>query len=334
MSLSLALAGSFILSLLLTQMFRKLAFRFKVLDKPDSDVKLHGKATPYLGGAAFISAALITLFSYHLFTSYRIPQQEFVLLMTGLLIFFTGLLDDIKKLTPLTKILIQIAAASILICMGIRLDIYFLPLWLNILLTLFWIVGVTNAFNLIDIMDGLCGGVSAIAAFFLFFSNGDYNVFLLFLTASLAGFLVHNFPPAKIFMGDAGSLSLGFLLAGYSILGSFTLSHKWALISPLLILWLPIYETILVTVLRLSKGRSPFYGSKDHYAFRLKAAGFPVPAVLLVSYFLSIIMGESALLAVSLPARDALLVYLLLILVFLLFFYLLSKIDIDSLEKK
>jgi UDP-GlcNAc:undecaprenyl-phosphate GlcNAc-1-phosphate transferase len=334
MSLSLALAGSFLLSLLLTQMFRKLAFRFKVLDKPDSDVKLHGKATPYLGGAAFISAALITLFSYHLFTSYRIPQQEFVLLMTGLLIFFTGLLDDIKKLTPLTKILIQITAASILICMGIRLDIYFLPLWMNILLTLFWIVGVTNAFNLIDIMDGLCGGVSAIAAFFLFFSNGDYNVFLLFLTASLAGFLVHNFPPAKIFMGDAGSLSLGFLLAGYSILGSFTLSHKWALISPLLILWLPIYETILVTVLRLSKGRSPFYGSKDHYAFRLKAAGFPVPAVLLVSYFLSIIMGESALLAVSLPARDALLVYLLLILVFLLFFYLLSKIDIDSLEKK
>ena len=132
-------------------------------------------------------------------------------------------------------------------------------------------------------------------------------------------------------MGDSGSLALGFLLAGYSITGSFTVTNKLALISPVLILWLPIYETILVSVLRIYKGRSPFYGSKDHFAFRLKAAGFPHSAILLLSYFLSIIMGESALIAVSLQAGDALLVYMLLFFVFTLFFYLLSKIDIDSL---
>ena len=331
MTLSLSLAGCFLLSFLLTRVFRLLALRFGVLDRPDSSVKIHKKATPYLGGPAFILSAFIVTLLYTALSPYTLPRQEWILFAGGGAMMITGAVDDIKKIRPGTKFLLQVMAAGGAVLLGIRLDIFFLPVWANIALTLFWFVGVTNAFNLIDIMDGLCGGIAAIGAFFLFFSNGDGNVFLLFLTASLAGFLMHNFPPARIFMGDSGSLALGFLLAGYSITGSFTVTNKLALISPVLILWLPIYETILVSVLRIYKGRSPFYGSKDHFAFRLKAAGFPHSAILLLSYFLSIIMGESALIAVSLQAGDALLVYMLLFFVFTLFFYLLSKIDIDSL---
>lgn len=331
MMLSIALAGNFILSYLFTLFFRYLALRYGILDRPDSSVKLHKKATPYLGGPAFILASFTATLLYALFSSYNIPRQEGILLIGGGIMMITGVVDDVKKIRPRTKFIIQTVTAAGIVLLGIRLDIFFLPLWANIALTLLWIVGVTNAFNLIDIMDGLCGGIAAIAAFFLFFSNGDGNLFLLFLAASLAAFLIFNFPPARIFMGDAGSLALGFLLAGYSITGSFTVTNKLALISPVLILWLPIYETILVSVLRLSKGKSPFYGSKDHFAFRLKAAGFPHSAILLVSYFLSIIMGESALIAVSLEANEAFLVYMLLFFVFSLFFFLLSKIDIDSL---
>jgi|MTBAKSStandDraft_2_1061841.scaffolds.fasta_scaffold02121_22 UDP-GlcNAc:undecaprenyl-phosphate GlcNAc-1-phosphate transferase len=332
MTLSIALAGCFLLSFLLTRFFRFLALRLGVLDRPDSSVKIHKQATPYLGGPAFILASFVVTLLFSAFSSYALPRQELILFAGGGVMMITGMIDDIRKIKPWTKFLLQIMTAGGLVLLGIRLDIFFLPLWANVALTLFWVVGVTNAFNLIDIMDGLCGGIAAIGAFFLFFSNGDGNVFLLFLTASLAGFLMHNFPPAKIFMGDSGSLALGFLLAGYSITGSFTVTNKLALISPVLILWLPIYETILVSVLRIYKGQSPFYGSKDHFAFRLKAAGFPRSAILLVSYFLSIIMGESALIAVSLHAGDALLVYMLLFFVFTLFFYLLSKIDIDSLR--
>lgn len=170
-----------------------------------------------------------------------------------------------------------------------------------------------------------------IGALFLFFSTGSSAFFLVFLAVALMSFLLFNFPPAKIYMGDAGSLTIGYLLAAYSVLGAFTANNKIALISPVLILWLPIYETILVSALRIKKGRSPFFGSKDHFAFRLKAMGFPTLAILLITYFLSIIMGESALIAVKLSHESALIVYCLLLFFFSLFFFLLSKIDVDSL---
>jgi UDP-GlcNAc:undecaprenyl-phosphate GlcNAc-1-phosphate transferase len=179
-------------------------------------------------------------------------------------------------------------------------------------------------------MDGLCGGIAFIASIFLFFTSQAGHFFLLFLAISLFAFLIFNFPPAKIFMGDAGSLSLGFLLASYSILGSYGANNRLALISPILILWLPIYETILVSVMRIKKGKSPFMGSKDHFAFRLRKLKFPKLAILLISYFITIIMGETAFLAAYMDLENAILVYFLLVFFFIVFFYLLSLIKVEN----
>ena len=321
---------TFLSGLLFVKLFMKIALAFNIVDKPDNLIKMHKKVTPYLGGVAFFTNALLFFVIYLLINGFSLEKKEIFILTGGLVMLFIGIYDDIKRIKPQTKFLLQSIVAVSIILSGIYVDIAIFPHWLNIIITFFWIVGISNAFNLIDIMDGLCGGVAAISAFFLFFANLPHHHFLIFLTVSIISFLVYNLPPAKIFMGDAGSLTIGFLLSVYSIYGSFTTNNKTAFITPLLILWLPIYETILVSVMRIKKGKSPFKGSKDHFALRLRSIGFPVPAILIISYFFSIIMGESAFLATYLDSSKAFLIYSLLFLFFLLFFFLLSKIRVDE----
>ncbi len=331
MVLSVLILSTFLFAVFCTKQAIRFARHKNIMDEPDSNVKLHKKAVPYMGGAAIAAAAYTFYLIYAALGHHDVTKMETVVLLCGILIFAMGMYDDLHRVSPAVKLAFQSAAALILILFNIRLDIYFFPDYLNIILTFFWLVGISNAFNLVDIMDGLCGGITVIGTLFLFFATNGTSYFLIFLTAAVLGFLVYNFPPAKIYMGDAGSLTIGFLLAAYSIMGSYTVNNKLALISPVIILWLPIYEVILVSVMRIKKGKSPFMGSKDHFAFRLKALGFPTHAVLITTYFLSIIMGESALIAVYMGDQSALVVYALLVLFFTLFFYLLSLADIDSL---
>lgn len=308
---------------------RKTALKLAIVDKPDNLIKVHAKVTPYLGGAGFYINALVIYLVFTLVSKEPVNQKEYWILGLSVGMLLLGIIDDAKRIKPLTKFAFQSLFAVVLMTAGVRLEIMYFPDALNYFLTFLWIVGMSNAFNLIDIMDGLCGGVAMIAGFFLFFSGSSEYHFLLFVSLSILAFLMYNFPPASIFMGDAGSLTIGFVFSAYAILGSYTVNNRLGLLAPLLILWLPIYETILVTILRLKKKKNPFMGSKDHFAFRLKAAGFPIMAILFVAYFLTIIMGQTAFLAVYMTGESAMLVYSIVFLFFVALFFVLSRIKID-----
>ncbi|MCL2485759.1 MAG: undecaprenyl/decaprenyl-phosphate alpha-N-acetylglucosaminyl 1-phosphate transferase, partial [Endomicrobia bacterium] len=161
---------------------------------------------------------------------------------------------------------------------------------LSCVVSIFWVVGITNAFNIIDIMDGLSSGIAAIAAFaFLFISLPTEMIYVNFCAAALAGALLGFIPynlskSKKIFMGDTGSLFIGFILASLAMGTSYTRMNEIGLFAPLLILAIPIYETFLVSLFRISKGKSPLMGSKDHYALRMEKMGFSRKKILVVTY--------------------------------------------------
>jgi UDP-GlcNAc:undecaprenyl-phosphate/decaprenyl-phosphate GlcNAc-1-phosphate transferase len=216
------------------------------------------------------------------------------------LMFGLGLADDIWHLRPRTKLLVQIAGAVLVLNCGV---VY--PLreswWLNLLVSLFWLVGITNAFNLLDNMDGLSAGVAVVAALYLsmFYSSGGlsaYAVLVAVAAGAAAGFLIFNFNPASIFMGDAGSLFLGFLLGSSSLLGITHLSGVPALVfAPALMLAIPIFDTLFVSITRRLRGQRASEGGTDHSSHRLVRLGLNERNAVLVLYALSIASGALAL---------------------------------------
>jgi UDP-GlcNAc:undecaprenyl-phosphate GlcNAc-1-phosphate transferase len=210
--------------------------------------------------------------------------------------FVMGLVDDLRRLTPPTKLLFQILAASLVIFFGGQIN--FFP-WgfANIILTFFWLLGITNAMNLLDNMDGLAGGVALIASGFLsyFFIRAQAWGLLLFSTAlagSILGFLVFNFPPAKIIMGDVGSMFLGFSLAALAVSHRPRASDVFTVMGvPVLLFLLPIIDTTLVTITRLLRGQSPAQGGTDHTSHRLIAFGLSERQTVLVLYTVGLLSG-------------------------------------------
>lgn len=228
------------------------------------------------------------------------PLPHWSLLAGSLLMFGLGLVDDFKRLPPAAKLIGQLIAAASVVFFG-DFTIHFFP-WpfANLLLTLFWLIGITNATNLMDNMDGLAGGVSLIAACFLGYFFWKVNDFALLsmvvaLAGAILGFLVFNFPPAKIFMGDCGSLFLGFTLAGLAIARNTQASNVFAVLGiPVLIFMLPILDTSLVMITRLLRGQSPSQGGTDHTSHRLVALGLNERQVVLILYAVAIVAGLSA----------------------------------------
>ncbi|MCH7760432.1 undecaprenyl/decaprenyl-phosphate alpha-N-acetylglucosaminyl 1-phosphate transferase, partial [candidate division TA06 bacterium] len=307
---------AFLLVLILTPFFHRLALFLKIVDRP-TPLKSHEKAVPYLGGMALLLSVLLPVLLIALLKD-LVDRKILGILIGSLLIAILGLLDDIKNLSPYTKFFGQGMGALILILSGVHLEIIYFPLWLNLLLTFLWILGITNGFNIIDVMDGLSAGVACIAsAAFLFIAIPTQNVHVVLLSAALAGgtlgFLRFNFYPARIFMGDSGSLFLGFLLASLSITVSYTAVNNIALLSPLLILAVPIYDTFLVSLLRILKGRNPFRGSSDHFALRLRALGMKDSHVVLIIYVISIALCEASYIATTVNFYGAVFIYLLVI---------------------
>jgi UDP-GlcNAc:undecaprenyl-phosphate GlcNAc-1-phosphate transferase len=229
-------------------------------------------------------------------------------IIIGIIIMFAiGLYDDFKHISPPIKLAFQILASTIVIFFGNNtIDFFRWPI-ANILLTFFWLVGITNAINLLDNMDGLAGGVALIASGFLsiFFWKSGYSELLvlsLSLAGSILGFLVFNFPPAKIFMGDSGSMFLGFSLAALAIARRTQASNILAIIGvPTLVFMLPILDTGLVTITRILRGQSPAVGGKDHTSHRLVAFGLSERQAVLVLYGIAIISG---LASIGLEALD------------------------------
>ncbi len=298
--------SSLFLALFLSPLLRRLALRLGVVDIPKG-MKDHSSPTPYLGGLAIYFSFVIPVSILAALRS-SLPLPLLGLLAGGTVVCGLGLLDDLRELSPQVKAFGTLAAAAILVSSGVGLRIVFFPAWLNVTLTFVWIVGITNAFNIIDILDGLSAGVAfiAVSTFFLI-AIPTQNLLVAIASAALAGaslgFLRFNFYPARIFMGDCGSLFLGFILAGVSIAESYTAVNDIALFSPLLILAIPIYDTFYVSTLRILRRRSPFRGSKDHFALKLRAIGLKDQHVVLIIYLISIVLCQASHLvtAVSLP---------------------------------
>jgi UDP-GlcNAc:undecaprenyl-phosphate GlcNAc-1-phosphate transferase len=236
-------------------------------------------------------------------------------------------------LTPAAKFIGQIIAAFVLIKGGIVIRIETFHPFLNLALTVLWIIGMTNAMNIIDIMDGLCAGISLVASFCLFLVaalKGDelIAIFALTLTGSLAGFLRYNFRPARIYMGDTGSMFLGLCLGALAIIGDYSDVNKLAFFNPLLIFGVAIFDTIYVVILRTLKGRSPFLGSKDHFAIRLKFAGWPVTRIVVGSYIAASLLSVLALINMYLTFSYSLALYIFVALGFLGLGVILARVKI------
>ena len=287
---------AFALTVALVPLCRILAIRINVVARPRAD-RWHRTVVPLLGGVAI---GLSTLFS-SLFTG--LTDTLPVILFASMAIFVTGLLDDLLSLRPASKLVTQIAVASALVYFGFRLN-WVESRLVDSALTMIWVIGLTNAFNLLDNMDGLCGGVALIVALMLLagFWTGVARdralgemTFLAILSGAAAGFLVFNFPPASIFMGDSGALLFGFALA------ALTLGHEGVRASrsdvlsviagPAFVLLIPIFDTTLVTVARLLSGRSPARGGRDHSSHRLVAIGLSERDAVLVLWGLAAIGG-------------------------------------------
>ncbi len=302
---------TFVLSLGLTPLFRKIALHSHFLDTPQGQLKKHTAPVPYLGGLAIYFAFLMGILGALILAPPPDSPRILALLAGGTVVALMGLVDDLFSLSPGVKFLFEILAAVLLIVFGVKLE--FMPSHpiVGTLLTVFWVVAVTNAVNIIDIMDGLAGGVSLIAClgFVLVPVLGSQSYVPLAAAAlggSLLGFLPFNYQPARIYMGDSGALFLGFLLAGIGMGHGYSQSNVVALCAPLFILGIPLYDTALVMMLRFFKGRSMFRGSHDHLALRIRKLGFTIQQTVLLLWALSAVLGSVAYLLVHLTEKQAL----------------------------
>lgn len=294
----LIFAGALVFAIGGTPLARHIAPRFGVMDQPSAR-KVHVKPIPRMGGMAIFGAVMLAL----IFLQDRRNFDQFVsILVAATWMSFLGLWDDRWGVTPLLKLAGQFAGALFLFLNDVRVALPFLPGWANVVLTLLWLVGVTNAFNLLDNMDGLSGGVAAIAAaFFVLMSAFSSQYLVGVLSAAVLGacigFLVYNYNPASIFMGDSGSLFLGFLLAAIGIKLRFpdnVTFVTWMI--PLLVLGLPLFDTALVIISRLRRGLNPLTTpGKDHVSHRLVAMNMTPRESVLTLYLVAGALGVIAI---------------------------------------
>lgn len=280
-----------VFSLYGTPVAARAAVRFGIVDMPDGTLKTHRGPVPYLGGLAVYVSFVLTMALV-----FDFDQRVLGLLLAGTILVLLGLIDDFGVLGVWPKFLGQGFATLVLIKSDIAIHIGSMPDWANLALTVIWIVGATNAFNIIDIMDGLASGIALIAAAFLLvvaFLNGHEPIALMTATlmGSLLGFLRYNAHPARIFMGDTGSLFIGMMLGALAMIGQYDRYNNIGYLSPLLILAVPIFDTVYVMTLRLLRKRNPFKGSPDHFALRLRRLGMPVRAVVGLSWGLAAALG-------------------------------------------
>ena len=330
---------AFIVSLVLTPCFRFIAKKFDIYDRPTSAVKTHKESVPYLGGIAIWSGWVISLIAIRFITDFPTGTLNNLrsVIIGSFLLLLLGLCDDIKKggLGFKFKFLIQIIACVIVVVLfDIRIN-FIENYTLSVLLSIFWIIGLSNAFNLIDIMDGLSCGTAAISAFFFFIialpSEMIYvNFCAIALCAACLGFIPFNLSKSKkIFMGDTGSLSIGFILATIAMGTSYTKINPIAVFAPLLILAVAIYETTFVSIIRILKGKNPFLGSKDHFPLRLEKMGYSRKQILMFVYILSFILGIFSYTLVNLNDNISYLIFSLVIILLIIFSIKLSKVRVD-----
>ncbi|MGI9067118.1 MAG: hypothetical protein ACR2HX_12040 [Pyrinomonadaceae bacterium] len=295
-----AVAASAMLALVLTPMVRAFARRIGMIAKPKSD-RWHKKPTAMLGGVAIWLSVLIGYFVF-------VPSSPYgwVILGASTFLFLVGLADDLLDTKPYQKLVGQVMGSAFVIYYGLSLP------WtrssaVNVALTIFWLIGITNAVNLLDNMDGLAPGIAAIASSFLaisFINTGHTTeaLMLMIFAGALLGFLVYNSNPATIFMGDSGSMFVGFFVASSALVnltGGRSRSIVPVLAVPILILFIPIFDTTFVTILRKVSGRAASQGGRDHTSHRLVALGMSERRAVWMLYGFAALAGVLALLVQS-----------------------------------
>ncbi|MGA1261069.1 MAG: MraY family glycosyltransferase [Ilumatobacteraceae bacterium] len=322
---ALTFVGATTLSLLLVPAVREYARRKEITDQPGGH-KSHSAPVPYLGGVAMVLAFSAAMFvgvvvrrssqfngrEVRLTIGNLLAQGDGLvrelIVVLGLALIFSamGLIDDLRGLSPWLRFAVGLGIAVTLVAYGIRLQSP-LPDAADVLLSVVWILGITNAFNLLDNIDGLAAGTAAVAAttFFLIalFNDQDYSALLAIgLAGAMLGFLRSNFHPATIYMGDAGSLFIGFLMAYLGLKMRTTVTEIPQLFAPLVVLGVAVLDTTMVVVSRLRRGVSPFTGGQDHLSHRLRRLGLSVRRSVSTLLLASVALGGLAVALSDAPA--------------------------------
>ena len=304
----------FLLCFVLTPVCRYVAKRLKLLDQPDSHRKLHATPIPRLGGFAIMTSYAVTILLVISLApaSERIYIQHLelirILLPSAAIIFLTGVVDDIFNVKPLQKLLGQFAGAGLAIGLGMHyapglltIGSNAIPLWLNLPLTFVWLILCTNAVNLIDGLDGLAAGVGLLATITtllagLFTGNSGLVLATMPLAGALLAFLFYNFAPASIYLGDCGSLTIGFLLGGFSLAWSHHSRNHFSLLAPLMVLALPLLDAGLAILRRYLRNTPIFGGDRGHIHHMVMARGFETKHAALILYAVCAVAASLAML--------------------------------------
>lgn len=294
-----------LISFLITPLVIKIAHRFGAVDIPKDERRMHSKPMPLWGGIAIFTGFFTCMFIFSNISSIKL----WGLFIASVVVLITGMVDDVKPLGAKIKLLMQIIAAIILVKAGFEIK-YFTDFFgddgliflgsFGLPISVIWIVGVTNTVNLIDGLDGLAAGISAIAAVTLSYIailNHQYEAAMitLILAGSSIGFLPYNFNPAKIFMGDAGALFLGLVLAAVSVEGALKGATALTVVVPILALGVPIFDTAFAIIRRLINGRPIMEADKGHLHHRFMSIGLGQRKTVLSMYLISALMGAGAI---------------------------------------
>ena len=335
--------GSVFLALVITPVVIFIARRLKIADTPGIR-KVHSKLIPRIGGVP-IFISMMSLVVPVLFLSNVIGDKfrdilprVIVLLSAAAFIFLVGLVDDIKGLRARFKLLAQLAAAIVICAAGIQIDSVRIADWLILdfgwfswPLTIFWIVGVTNAVNIIDGLDGLAAGISAItcgviAVLAVHFGQPVMAVLMLAVLGSLTGFLFFNFNPARIFMGDSGSMFLGFVLASSSVMCAAKSQALVGLALPVLVLGIPIFDTLFSMLRRFLERRSMFAPDRSHFHHRLLDLGLKQRHAVIVIYAVTLLAAGLGMFMMVTRNIDSLVIFLCILLLLLLVFRIVGSV--------
>jgi len=346
------LAPSFVISFLATAAMRKLAPRWGLIDQP-AQRKVHANPTPLGGGVGIWLGVVVPIAIAQLsvlvivksgMTPTWIPQelvphlegvlyrsgQLWLVLAGGTVLSVMGLLDDKLNISWKPRLIIQLLVAIGLVLAGVRGTLFLQMPWLGMLLSVVWIIVLVNSLNFLDNMDGLTSGIGLIAAVLFalimlrFTGEPRWLVagVLLVLSGSIGGFLCHNWPPAKIFMGDSGSYFIGLLLSTMTILGTFypgnasageSIVSRHVILAPLCILAIPLYDFCTVMIIRLKEGRSPFHADKSHFSHRLVELGLSKRNTVLTIHLATLTTGVGGLILYEVSSWNAALLVILMI---------------------
>ena len=310
---------SFVIALAVTGVLTPLAIviapKIGAMDIPKDERRMHKKPIPRFGGLGIYIGVAVSLLLF-----VPIGKQHMGFIIGGGILVALGIVDDIRGIKPLVKLAGQIAAAALAACFDIKVigvgKLVF-PVWFSIIITIAWIVGITNAINLIDGLDGLAAGVACISCLSVAYTcnimnNPPIETTMLAMAGAVVGFLIYNFYPAKIFMGDAGSMFLGFGLATCSLMSETPTKGTtlFSIIIPLFILALPIFDTLFAIGRRVVNHKSIFAADKGHIHHRIMAMGFGQRRTVLALYSISAVMGIAGILWTRSLRLEALLLLL------------------------